>query len=82
MAEDSREAHRADFHQVLASAALFDAAKMTVTLVYPLRRSTYEALASRGRATARANLTFGSRRLDAELRGLPFGCVTETKSHR
>lgn len=44
MAEDSREAHRADFHQVLASAALFDAAKMTVTLVYPLRRSTYEAL--------------------------------------
>ena len=76
MAEDSREAHRADFHQVLAYAALFDAAKTTVTLVYPLRRSTYEALASRGRATAKASLTFGNRRLDAELRGLPFGSET------
>lgn len=73
MAEDSREAHRADFHQVLAYAALFDAAKTTVTLVYPLRPSTYDALTSRGRAIARANLTFGGRRVSAELRGLPFG---------
>jgi hypothetical protein len=73
MAEDSREAHRADFHQVLAYASLFDAPQTTVTLVYPLRQSTYDALAARGRAVASADLTFAGRMVRAELRGLPFG---------
>lgn len=73
MAEDSREAHRADFHQILAYAALFEAAQTTVTLVYPLRQSTYEALAARKRDIVRADLSFAGRTIQAELRGVPFG---------
>ena len=46
---------------------------VTVTLVYPLRHSTYEALAARGRDVARADLTYAGRVLRAELRGVPFG---------
>jgi hypothetical protein len=73
MAEDSRDAHRADFHQVLAYASLFDATHTTVTLVYPLRQSTFNALHARNRSTARADLTYGGRHVRAELRGIPFG---------
>lgn len=73
MAEDSREAHRTDFHQVLAYAALFDAKQTTVTLVYPLRYSTYEALSARKRDIVRADLSFAGRTIQAELRGVPFG---------
>jgi len=73
MAENSREAHRADFHQVLAYAALFDAKQTTVTLVYPLRHSTYEALSARKRDVVRADLSFAGRTIQAELRGVPFG---------
>jgi hypothetical protein len=73
MANDAREAHRADFHQVLAYAALFDAKQTTVTLVYPLRRTTYEALEKRRRDVVRADLSFGGRSVRAELRGVPFG---------
>ncbi|HOW51540.1 MAG TPA: hypothetical protein PLV42_05785 [bacterium] len=75
MAEDSRDAHRSDFHQVLAYAALFDARQTTVTLVYPLRRSTYEALSARNRDIVCADLSFAGRTIQAELRGIPFGDV-------
>ncbi|WP_420810041.1 5-methylcytosine restriction system specificity protein McrC [Corallococcus macrosporus] len=70
---DAREAHRADVHQVLAYAALFDADEVTVTLVYPLRQETWQVLQERGRETSRAVLTYGGRMLRLELRGLPFG---------
>ena len=73
MAEDSRDAHRADFHQVLAYAAIFDAKRTTVTLVYPLRHSTYEALSARKRDVVCADLSFAGRTIQAELRGVPFG---------
>jgi 5-methylcytosine-specific restriction endonuclease McrBC regulatory subunit McrC len=71
--EETRESHRADLHQVLAYAALFDADVVTATLVYPLRRPTWEALRLRGRDIARANLLHGGRNVRLELRGLPFG---------
>jgi len=73
VAEQVRESHRADLHQVLAYAALFDAPKITTTLVYPLRPSTFAALRSRGRDVARAELLHGGRQLTLELQGLPFG---------
>jgi hypothetical protein len=73
MSDDVRDSHRADMHQVLAYAALFDAAKITATLVYPLRPSTFAALRSRGRDVARARLFHGGRQLTLELQGLPFG---------
>lgn len=77
MAEASRDAHRADFHQILAYAALFDARQTTVTLVYPLRHSTFEALSARKRDIVRADLSFAGRSIQAELRGLPFGREAE-----
>jgi len=72
-AEQTREEHRADVHQVLAYAALYDAEEVTATLVYPLRPETYQVLERRGTAVARAELLHGGRTVRLELRGLPFG---------
>jgi 5-methylcytosine-specific restriction endonuclease McrBC regulatory subunit McrC len=74
--EDAKEAHRADIHQVLAYAALYDAKAVTATLVYPLRTGTWAALAARGKDRSRAELYSGNRRVCIELRGLPFGSVS------
>jgi hypothetical protein len=71
--DDARESHRADIHQVLAYASLYSADEVSASLVYPLRRSTFEALARRGRDRSVAHLLHGSRRVRLELRGLPFG---------
>ena len=73
MTDEIRESHRADIHQVLAYASLYDAEEITATLVYPLRQSTWEALHARQRDRARAELFHGKRRIRLELRGLPFG---------
>ena len=70
-----RESHRADSHQVLAYATLFDAPKITTTLVDPLRPVTFAALRSRARDVARAELFHGGRQLTLELQGLPFGGI-------
>jgi hypothetical protein len=72
-ADEQREAHRADLHQVLAYASLYDAEEITATLVYPLRLDTWQALSRRGRDFSRAALLHGGRRVMLELRGLPFG---------
>jgi hypothetical protein len=71
--DDERDVHRADVHQILAYAALYDADEITATLTYPLRRSTWDTLAARGRDVSRADLLHGGRRIRLELRGLPFG---------
>jgi len=68
-----RDAHRADVHQVLAYASLYDADEVKASLVYPLRQSTWEGLHERRRDVARAELFHGSRRIELELVGLPFG---------
>lgn len=72
-AEETREAHRADLHQVLAYAALFDADEVVATLVYPLRAETYAALCRQGRDVSSAEWVLGGRLLRLELLGLPFG---------
>jgi len=71
--EELRSAHRADLHQVLAYASVFEAEKVTASLVYPLRRPTYEALRTRHQETWRADVSTGGRMIQLELRGLPFG---------
>lgn len=73
LSSDIRDAHRADVHQVLAYASLYDAEDVTATLVYPLRLTTWEALSARRRDAAFADLYHGSRRVRLELRGIPFG---------
>jgi hypothetical protein len=71
--DETREAHRADLHQVLAYASLYEAEEITATLVYPLRLPTYTSLSERGRDRSFADLLHGGRRVRLELRGLPFG---------
>ncbi len=73
VADEVRDSHRADMHQALAYAALFEAPSITTTLVYPLRPATYAALRARRRDVARAEILHGGRRLTLELQGLPFG---------
>ncbi len=69
-----RDSHRADMRPVLAYGALFDALKITTTLVCPVRLSTLAALHSRGRDVARAQVFHAGRQLTLELQGLPSGC--------
>lgn len=73
IAAEIREAHRADVHQVLAYASLYDVEDVTAILVYPLRLTTWEALRARRRDAAFADLFHGNRRVRLELRGIPFG---------
>lgn len=73
--EETREAHRADLHQILAYASLYEAEEVTATLVYPLRYSTYIALRERRRDRSFAELFHGGRLVRLELRGLPFGMM-------
>ena len=71
--EDEQAAHRADLHQALAYAALFDAEAVTTVLVYPLRAATWRALADERRAALLADVATGGRPLRLALAGLPFG---------
>lgn len=77
--EETREAHRADLHQILAYASLYEADEINATLVYPLRRSTYIALLERHHDRSFAELLHGGRRVRLELRGLPFGLTDYRK---
>jgi hypothetical protein len=73
MADDIRERHRADVHQVLAYSALFDAPEITATLAHPLRPGTWDHLHRRGLDRVTADLYEGARHVKVELWGLPFG---------
>ncbi len=79
MAADAREAHRADILQALAYASVLDGARTTVTLVYPLRQQTFDALKARGRDVAHADISHGGRPVRLELRGLPFGAQSSLR---
>jgi len=71
--DEVRDAHRADLHQVLAYASLYDADSVTAVLIYPLRQTTWESIRQQGRDVSRAELLHGGRLVRLELRGLPFG---------
>jgi McrBC 5-methylcytosine restriction system component len=77
MSDDIRESHRADIHQVLAYASLFDSADIRATLAYPLRHSTWAALKSRGRDRSVAHIFDSRRQIRVELWGMPFGAAQE-----
>jgi 5-methylcytosine-specific restriction endonuclease McrBC regulatory subunit McrC len=71
LADELREAHRHDVHQVLAYASLFEGARTTAVLVYPMHSVTWARLASHGRTFALADLTGGGRRVRLALAGVP-----------
>lgn len=72
LAETLREDHRHDVHQILAYAALFEAAEITSVLVYPMHRATWQRLAPTGRAVAKATISTGGRPVRLALVGLPM----------
>jgi hypothetical protein len=71
--EDEHAAHRADVHQVLAYAALFDAEVVTAVLVYPLPIEPWLQVSATGRTLALADVGLGGRAVRLGLAGLPFG---------
>jgi hypothetical protein len=77
MADQIRDSHRADLHQVLAYGALFDAPTVTVTLAYPLQPETWRSLKARGLDRSAADLHDGGRHVHLELWGLPFAAGTD-----
>jgi hypothetical protein len=79
MADQIRESHRADIHQVLAYSALFDAREITATLAYPLRRGTWDGLRARGLDRSTADVYSGGRHVRLELWGLPFSGGLESR---
>jgi 5-methylcytosine-specific restriction endonuclease McrBC regulatory subunit McrC len=82
MADEIRESHRADLHQALAYASLFDADEIKTTLAYPLRYSTWAALNARGLDRSTAVIYYGSCQTTVELWGLPFSAgVVSTHRH-
>lgn len=72
-ADEERAAHRADVHQALAYAALFDAETVTAALVYPLRAAAWTRIAARGGGVLLADVGTGGRAVRLGLVGLPFG---------
>ncbi|MCG3193400.1 MAG: hypothetical protein DIJKHBIC_02650 [Thermoanaerobaculia bacterium] len=73
MTEERRDGHRADLHQVLAYASLYEAEDVTATLAYPLRIETWKALFESGHHSSTAELLHGGRTLHLEIQGFPFG---------
>ncbi len=73
MGDEIREAHRADIHQILAYASLFEAEQVTASLIYPLRFDSWNSLLEREKTVASAELSHGGRSVRLEIRGLPFG---------
>lgn len=77
MADELRGNHRADLHQILAYASLYEAESVTATLAYPLRIDTWEALRENGQSVASADLLHGGRTVRLEVCGFPFGGLAE-----
>lgn len=71
--EEVQDAHRADLHQILAYAALYDAEVITATLVYPMPEGLWKELHAKDLDITRAEMNRGSRHILLKLRGLPFG---------
>ena len=72
LAEELRNEHRHDLHQVLAYASLFEAKRIVAVLAYPMFASTWLRLSGSGHASISADLAHGGRDLQLILTGLPL----------
>ena len=72
LAEELRQEHRHDLHQVLAYASVVGAEQVTTVLAYPMRFHTWQKLAERNRTFTSATVNTGTRRLTIALVGLPL----------
>jgi 5-methylcytosine-specific restriction endonuclease McrBC regulatory subunit McrC len=72
LADELRQEHRHDLHQVLAYASVLGAEQVTTVLAYPMRLHTWQALAERNMTFASASVNTETRRLTIALIGLPI----------
>lgn len=72
MHDTLRRRHREDLLQVLAYANLADTNRVTVCLIYPCRRATWESLSDRERLAHRAELGTGKQSVVVVLAALPM----------
>ena len=72
LADELREQHRHDLHQILAYASLYEGTEITAVLVYPMHAKTWARLAAHDRTIAKATLSSGGRLVNLALVGLPM----------
>jgi hypothetical protein len=72
LADELRQEHRHDLHQVLAYASVLGAEQVTAILAYPMRLLLWQALAERNMTFTSATVNTGTRRLTIALIGLPL----------
>ena len=72
LAEELREQHRHDIHQVLAYTSLFEAKTITAVLVYPMHPGTWQKLTATGRTVTTASIAAGGRAISLALVGVPI----------
>lgn len=71
--EEAKAAHRADLHQILAYAGLYDADEIIAVLVYPLPQRVWADMAAASRDAVSAEIVRGGRLVQLNLIGLPLG---------
>lgn len=72
VAEEIRDTHRHDLHQVLAYASVFEASEIQAVLVYPTRHLESEGPTTTRPRSARASLEVQGRRLGLRVVGVPL----------
>ena len=72
LGEALQQEHRHDLHQVLAYASVHGGERVTAMLAYPLRLSTWQALAEQAKTSVSATIITAERQLRVTLIGLPL----------
>lgn len=72
LADELKEEHRHDLHQVIAYSSLFAGRRVVSMLVYPMRAGTWRRLSAAGRSINRARLSGLDREVEICLAGVPL----------
>ena len=74
--DDTKESLRADIHQVLAYASVFESSvKTTATIVYPVTQTLYDELKVLSQDIVAAKIPVGTRLKELRLQAMPFSGV-------
>jgi len=74
--DDTKDSLRADIHQVLAYASVFESSiKTTATLVYPVTQTLYDELKVLSQDIVAAKIPVGTRLKELRLQAMPFSGV-------
>ncbi|HUS93111.1 MAG TPA: hypothetical protein VM695_14730 [Phycisphaerae bacterium] len=80
LADELRNEHRHDLHQVLAYASVYEARRIVAVLAYPMFPGTWLRLSQRHQASISAEVTQGGRQLQLVLTGLPLQLPAQAKT--